>query len=357
MGNDMNTTALRPSRASDPDPEPPSARPELRWCIAMVAIILLAVVGAAINVESTDVYLNLRVAPDDYVSSCNISETVNCDAVEQSPWAALWGVPTALWAVVGYLIIAGLALVGLLMRRRRRERGLLLLLSSFCVGLGLWLVYLMAFEIGAWCTLCLATDAVNVGMLVMVLLACRADGCSPVAAVKGDLRWLMRTPSALTAHLALGGLAVAGGFAANATWVAPPIAAAAAARDVAAKQAPSAASGVTQLSENESGHPWMGAPTPKLTIDEFTDYECPHCRSAHMRMRHLLSQHPGQVRLVHRHFPLDGACNPLLEGRVFHPRARGRLRRRARPLLGDERPPLPAPSRDPAGEDQRRGPR
>lgn len=346
--------------ASEASSSPKDAR--RTWSIALVAILLLSIVGAVINVESTEVYVNLRVAPDDFVSACNISETINCDAVERSAWATLWGVPTALWAVMGYLVIVALAAAGLLLRRRRREHGLLLLLSGACVAFGLFLAWLMAFEIGAWCTLCLATDAVNVAMLVLVLVACRAEGCGPLEAIRSDLRWVTRSPRPLVGHLALGGLAVAGGFAATATWVDPPIEAARQAeaelidRGLPASERrahalemahnPGATATPTRVgdgdpgeaqgcaegrderaataivqSRNADGHPWIGGAEPAIVIDEFTDYECPHCRGAHMRMRRLLTEHPGALRVVHRHFPLDGSCNALLAGRVFHPRA------------------------------------
>jgi protein-disulfide isomerase len=68
---------------------------------------------------------------------------------------------------------------------------------------------------------------------------------------------------------------------------------------------------------DESGHHWIGARDPKLTIVEFSDYQCPHCRSAHKDMRILAAKHPNQIRLVHRHLPLDMACNPDMI-RPFH---------------------------------------
>lgn len=359
------------SRTPETDATMLQRRRELRLSIAMVAMILLTVVGVVVNIESTEVYMNLRIAPDDFVSSCNISETLNCEEVEKSEWAVLFGVPTALWAVVGYLVIGGLALVGLLSRRRRRERGFLFLLSSFSLGVGLWLVYLMAFVIESWCTLCLAADAVNIGLLIMVLLACRVDGCTPWAAVKDDIAWLLGSPLALIGHLAFGGALVGAAFAVTATWVNPPIEAAMLAQAQEVVEAlslegidrdalilekqrnPGVDSGghvwageaipsegcehaddcscepgaepkrtkVTIMGEDEHGHQWIGAPEPTLVIHEYTDYECPHCRRAHMRMRRLLSKYPGQIRLIHRHYPLDAECNPMLEGKEFHLRA------------------------------------
>jgi protein-disulfide isomerase len=65
------------------------------------------------------------------------------------------------------------------------------------------------------------------------------------------------------------------------------------------------------------GHAWIGADDAKVEIVEYSDYQCPHCRRAHAEMRDLVRQRPGTVRLVHRHYPLDQACNPAIS-RPFH---------------------------------------
>jgi serine/threonine protein kinase/protein-disulfide isomerase len=71
---------------------------------------------------------------------------------------------------------------------------------------------------------------------------------------------------------------------------------------------------------DSDGHQWIGSEDAKMVIHEFTDYECPYCPKAHMKVRRLLSSHPGKIRVIHRHYPLDQACNPTIE-RPFHQRA------------------------------------
>jgi protein-disulfide isomerase len=77
----------------------------------------------------------------------------------------------------------------------------------------------------------------------------------------------------------------------------------------------SLATGVT-----EDGHHWIGARTPQVVVEEFSDYQCPFCQRAHVHLRALVAEHPGSIRLIHRHLPLDHHCNPLITG-TFHPRA------------------------------------
>ena len=65
------------------------------------------------------------------------------------------------------------------------------------------------------------------------------------------------------------------------------------------------------------GLPWIGATDPEIEIVEFSDYQCPHCLRGHDAMRQLVQDYPERVRLVHRHYPLDQACNPKIT-RPFH---------------------------------------
>jgi protein-disulfide isomerase len=47
----------------------------------------------------------------------------------------------------------------------------------------------------------------------------------------------------------------------------------------------------------------------KISIVEFSDFECPYCGAAHPALSSLLSQFDGQVNLVFKNFPLDGHKN------------------------------------------------
>jgi protein-disulfide isomerase len=52
------------------------------------------------------------------------------------------------------------------------------------------------------------------------------------------------------------------------------------------------------------GAPSMGDPKASITVVEYSDFECPVCRSLHDVMRGLLPNYP-QVRLVFMDFPLE----------------------------------------------------
>jgi predicted DsbA family dithiol-disulfide isomerase len=47
-----------------------------------------------------------------------------------------------------------------------------------------------------------------------------------------------------------------------------------------------------------------------ITIMSFSDYQCPYCIRSEPVLAEVLNRYPGEVRLIHRHFPLD-SLHPL----------------------------------------------
>ena len=68
-----------------------------------------------------------------------------------------------------------------------------------------------------------------------------------------------------------------------------------------------------------TGRPAAGATDATVHIVEFADFECPHCRIAFQALEEVLAERKN-VRLTVLHFPLDQACNPMID-RPFHARA------------------------------------
>ncbi len=59
------------------------------------------------------------------------------------------------------------------------------------------------------------------------------------------------------------------------------------------------------FSSNAPDYRKLGPADAKVTIVEFSDFECPACRVAEPPMRALLKLYDGKVRLVFKHFPLE----------------------------------------------------
>lgn len=55
-----------------------------------------------------------------------------------------------------------------------------------------------------------------------------------------------------------------------------------------------------------------GNPSAKVTLVEFSDFECPFCRQFHPTVQQALAEYGDSIRWVYKHFPLD----------AIHPQAR-----------------------------------
>ena len=101
--------------------------------------------------------------------SCSIGQ---CETVNLSKWATLWGVPVAVWGVGFYVLLFAVALAGTTDRFVDAPwvSHALLGLTSWGVLFSGWLTYLELFVINAVCMFCvISAILVTVIFLVSVL--------------------------------------------------------------------------------------------------------------------------------------------------------------------------------------------
>src|SRR5205085_219138 len=67
-----------------------------------------------------------------------------------------------------------------------------------------------------------------------------------------------------------------------------------------------------------SDAPMKGNPNAKITLVEFADYECPHCKHFQPVLRQIIDEFPNDVKLYFKHYPLPQHTNARLaaEGAV-----------------------------------------
>lgn len=58
--------------------------------------------------------------------------------------------------------------------------------------------------------------------------------------------------------------------------------------------------------------PVEGSPNARVTLVEFADYECPHCKRFQPVLRQILDEFKGDVRLYFKHYPLPQHVNARL---------------------------------------------
>jgi protein-disulfide isomerase/uncharacterized membrane protein len=276
-----------------------SGRKGLWW-----AMLIFSLAGLLISVVLARIHYKVN-AEIDFHSFCGGGGTFNCDDVARSSYSIVLGVPTALWGVFGYLLAVAVASAGLRARRAALSAAYGLLLFAGFVALSAVLGFISAFRLHALCVLCAATYGINLLLFVVALLQAAAIGFSDAAVA--PLHFFREGPGKSIATLVL-----LGAMALGLVVLVPPYWPRGAKPRVSRLEREGLARG-----EAPGGGHWIGAQKPTVTITEFSDYECPHCRQAHSQLRNIVAKFPDRVRLIHRHFPLDQACNRSIE-RPFH---------------------------------------
>ncbi len=271
-----------------------------------VVVLALCVAGFVVSAELTRVHVGVHLDPE-FDSICAVSEQVNCETVARSMYAVFLGIPVSVWGMIAYLLLGFLAAMG---SGRRRDGSFFLsgifhlagLGASAVAGLLAWVSHAIIGTLCPWCMVLYGINGLLLACSIALLVHHRRH---PAAAVMRDLRVLLshRRQTLLLAGAAL--LLPLGVLA-----FVPPY------------WEHTGFSGIPKMDSgiDAEGNHWIGARNPVLTIFEYSDYQCPYCRGAHREARMMVSQRRSTVRLVHRHVPMDRACNPGVR-RLFHDRA------------------------------------
>ena len=144
----MSRHAPRGRRRDQPAPPPPRD-----FLVIAVAAAGLAVAG----------YLTVTKLMGGNAAFCEAGG--GCDAVQSSRYAMLLGVPVALWGALAYAAVAGLAAAGLTATRWQWAFAI----AAGAVGFSAYLTWISASVIHAFCPYCLASGAVAVALLAVLI--------------------------------------------------------------------------------------------------------------------------------------------------------------------------------------------
>ena len=275
-----------PASANQPSENNPAPLPVWR-----IGFVVLCAIGACFSVELLRLHVKVYTDPA-YHALCAVNAQFNCETVAVSPYAVFAGLPVALWGLAGYLFMGGLGLWGLVRRKQEPTAwpfGFLFWSSLFSVLVSAILFFISHLEIHALCLLCMATYVINGLLLGLTILDLRRLKSGPFKTLYMDTRAV--SGKKLSASLYLASFAVLLGMA----WIViPPY------WEINITTGP----GGLLVGQTAEGFDWIGARHPVLEITEFSDYQCPYCSRGHHNVRSLISQHPDQIRLIHRNYPL-----------------------------------------------------
>lgn len=252
-------------------------------------------------------YYDLKFGGPSEGSMCNINEVMNCDAVAASKYSALFGVPMALWGFATNLILLYFLAVTRfnLVQDKEKTSRYTLMISAITVLASL-VMGLISTQMANLCILCITTY-----VLSMITFTCTFLGASQASAsnliedfkdVFVTERWVLGFAVAIPVFAFVGNIMYleSHGYSKiakiaeekTAYWsVNPP-------------QTFDAATGLILQ---------KGTEQPVMTIIEFADFRCPHCKHAAPGLHAFTKSHP-DVRLQFKPFPLDGTCNEAIQG-------------------------------------------
>lgn len=281
----------------------------------LIYIGIMAIIGLIASGYLTYLHQQIFSGQLTDFSFCGISRTISCEAVSASPYSEWFGAPVAWYGVLAYMLWLSLAGIALLRPEKDAETALGLIFITAACGLmiDMYLAYMMAFRIHSLCLLCLLTYILNLIILVLTFRA--IDKPVHLSIKKASAITIpcgSKTHYIFPALLVLiAGIGLGGG------------------------------NELRKTVENELAHfdeadfmhfrlsapryiiniasdPFIGEKDAKLTIVEFSDFQCPHCKKAHLMLQTILPPYLDRVKLVFKNLPLGRACNPMMGGRELH---------------------------------------
>ncbi len=218
-----------------------------------------------------------------------------CDAVRASDYSHLWGAPIPIFGVAAYAALALLLfaepLLSGLLARATQYLVILIAGGGFCFSL--YLSYLEARVIHAWCAWCVVSALTITAILFLSL----PDAWRPPAPAEPGAKF-----RAVQSRSAVFALALVVGIPAF-LWLSRH-------GEAPAVQRASPQALLERLVRQDS--PVWGDARAPVTVVEFGDFECPVCGQAEEAAREIRTKYGDRIKFVFRQFPLS-AIHPWAE--------------------------------------------
>ncbi len=269
--------------------------------------MILTILALGLHAYLTNKFFALQSATSTGQSFCNLGGVWNCDAVNTSSYAKLLGRPIALWGFATHLVFLFLQImVAWKQDAQDNWARLTVYFSLLIIGASAVMGVISLTQVSSVCLFCLMAYGLSILNIAFLKIAGfefkKTLTTLRVALQDKTLYFSFLTVPILT-------------FMMGASWAgnenAAQIKVFAAEKVLAWQNAP------TQTFDPALGLQ-LGAPLAqaKMTIVEFADFRCPHCKHAAPSVKAFV-QSRSDVALVFKAYPMDGTCNldPALQGR------------------------------------------
>lgn len=273
----------------------------------LVLAILSTLVAVGVHTYLTQHYYALKFGAAEGSAFCNVNEVLNCDAVTASKFSSFLNIPVALWGVVTNLVLLyflTITRLNLVQDRAKTSHYALLisgvtLLASIVMGsISMTMNNLCIFCIGAYVLSLISFAGAFLGAENISLANLTEDIKDTFSSQKWVLGFLIAIPALAflgnTMYLESQGYSQIEKIAKEkvAYWQTSP------------QQNFDLSTGLSMQ---------KGTIEPVMTIVEFADFRCPHCKHAAPSM-HAFARSHQDVKFIFKPFPLDGTCNEAIQG-------------------------------------------
>jgi uncharacterized membrane protein/protein-disulfide isomerase len=282
-------------------------------------ILVLAAVALAASVASLYVHYQLYRDPS-YTSFCDVSATVSCEAVLQSRYATMFGVPVAAGGTIWSALVLLLAWRGMGRTAPAESSatvaGYIFVLATLGLSAVLYLGYASFFVLEKACPLCMTMYVAVIGIFLISGAAASVALTALPARAGRDLRALARNPAAATiaAIWLVGSVSLIAFFPRGDVQTTEG--------GETALLAPAAPAEALQGDELVQFETWLDAqprvelPVPRdgaqVLIVKFNDYQCPACRQTYLEYKWIVDKYkkmaPDKVKFATVDFPLESEC-------------------------------------------------
>ncbi|WP_415063717.1 DsbA family protein [Bdellovibrio sp.] len=273
----------------------------------LLLAFIATLIAVGVHGYLTQHYYGLKFGTAGGESVCNINELMNCDAVTASKFSAFLGVPVAMWGLVTNIILLYFLAVTRfnLVQDKAKTSRYALLLSGVTVIASL-VMGLISTTMSNLCLFCISAYVLSfIGLFGTWKGAEDVSTTNLLEDIKDVFtseKWVGGFLLAIPALSFLGNIMYleSHGFSEIEKIAKEKVAY----WQVAPQQNFDLTTGLS--SQKSSGEPTM-------TIVEFADFRCSHCKHAAPSLHAFIKSHP-DVKLIYKPFPLDGTCNEAIRG-------------------------------------------
>lgn len=267
------------------------------------AAIVITLASIFNHLYLTYLHYKVKLGLDGTPSFCNINAQFNCETVAASSYSAVAGIPVAAFGAAAHLILLVLLCSAFwnLSSDSKRVARWTTWLALFMGVVSVVMAGISSFAVGSWCLFCMLAYVLSWANLFAII---KLFGKPNAAELGGDIGALFSSQKwVLVMFIAIPALGWFGNRAFMDSYGLNQI-------DSAIKDSVIGWQSRTPSSFTEEGL-ILGDANAKMTIVEFADFLCPHCKHAAPTIHTFVKTRPG-VRFIFKPFPLDGACNPAI---------------------------------------------